>query len=177
MHKQILMLTASGFILICPAVAANAQQTAPGAAAQQQTPAVQQQSAGQQQSDQQRQHQRAQAQREGNDDDDWNQNGGWGGRPWWGYRDWDHGGMMGREGTRYGRAGSPGMIRPGMMGNGMMMRMMFAMMDSDGDGTVSLQEFQAAHERIFKAMDSNKDGRLTLEEIQTFMRARSAPRQ
>jgi hypothetical protein len=36
------------------------------------------------------------------------------------------------------------------------MRVLFAMMDSDGDGTVSLQEFQAAHERIFKAMDTNK---------------------
>jgi Ca2+-binding EF-hand superfamily protein len=33
-----------------------------------------------------------------------------------------------------------------------------------------LQEFQSAHERIFKAMDANKDGRLTVEEIQTFMR-------
>jgi hypothetical protein len=32
-----------------------------------------------------------------------------------------------------------------------------------------LQEFQAAHERIFKAMDSNKDGRLTPEELQAFM--------
>jgi Ca2+-binding EF-hand superfamily protein len=42
-------------------------------------------------------------------------------------------------------------------------------MDSDGDGTVSLQEFQAAHERIFKAMDTDKDGTLTLEEIQHFM--------
>jgi hypothetical protein len=50
---------------------------------------------------------------------------------------------------------------PGSMGHSMMMRMLFAMMDSDGDGTVSLQEFQAAHERIFKAMDANKDGHLT----------------
>jgi uncharacterized protein YhfF len=37
------------------------------------------------------------------------------------------------------------------------MRMIFA---TDGDGAISLQEFQAAHERIFKAMDTNKDGRL-----------------
>ena len=37
-------------------------------------------------------------------------------------------------------------------------------------GTVSLQEFQAAHEKIFKAMDVDKDGTLTLEEIQAFMR-------
>jgi Ca2+-binding EF-hand superfamily protein len=56
-----------------------------------------------------------------------------------------------------------------------MMRMMFALMDADGDGTVSLQEFQTAHERIFKAMDTNKDGVLTLEEIQTFTRGTLAP--
>ncbi len=79
----------------------------------------------------------------------------------------------------------PGMMGPGMMGPGMMggrmmgpgsmmspfaMRIMFALMDADGDGTVSLQEFQTAHERIFKAMDANKDGVLSLEEIQAFMR-------
>ena len=68
------------------------------------------------------------------------------------------GGMMGR-----------GMMGGGMMGPAIMLRMMFALMDSDGDGTISLPEFQAAHERIFKAMDSNKDGRLTPEEMQTFM--------
>jgi hypothetical protein len=46
-------------------------------------------------------------------------------------------------------------------------------MDSDGDGTISLQEFQAAHEKIFK------DGTLTLEEIQAFMRGtgKSAPKE
>ena len=53
--------------------------------------------------------------------------------------------------------------------------MLFALMDSDGDGSVSLQEFQAAHERIFKAMDANKDGVLTLEEIQAFMRGTRTP--
>jgi Ca2+-binding EF-hand superfamily protein len=70
-------------------------------------------------------------------------------------------GMMGREGITGGG---------GMMGRGVAMRFIFALMDSDGDGTVSLQEFQAAHERIFKAMDTDKDGTLTLEEIQSFMR-------
>ena len=64
------------------------------------------------------------------------------------------------------------------MGHSMMMRMLFAMMDSDGDGTVSLQEFQAAHERISR-LDANKDGRLTLEEIQAFMQGtrRAVPQQ
>jgi Ca2+-binding EF-hand superfamily protein len=79
------------------------------------------------------------------------------------------GGMMGR-----------GMMGGGMMGGGMigppvMMRMIFTLMDSDGDGTISLQEFQAAHERIFKAMDANKDGRLTLEEVLAFMQGTRAP--
>jgi len=68
------------------------------------------------------------------------------------------GGMMGH-----------GMMGGGEMGPPIMFRMMFALMDSDGDGTISLQEFQAAHERIFKAMDSNKDGLLTEEEMQAFM--------
>jgi len=62
-----------------------------------------------------------------------------------------------------------GMMGGGAMGPPFMMRMMFALMDADGDGAISLQEFQAAHERIFKAMDSNKDGKLTLEEMQAFI--------
>ena len=78
------------------------------------------------------------------------------------------GGMMGHEmmgGHMMGR----GMMGGGAMGPPFMMRMMFALMDADSDGTISLQEFQAAHERIFKAMDTNKDGKLTLEEMQAFM--------
>jgi len=55
------------------------------------------------------------------------------------------------------------------------MRIIFALMDTDSDGTVSLQEWQTAHERIFKTMDANKDGLLSLEEIQAFMRGVSAP--
>jgi Ca2+-binding EF-hand superfamily protein len=61
------------------------------------------------------------------------------------------------------------MMGGGPMGLPMLMRMMFSLMDGDGDGTVTLQEFQAAHERIFKGMDSNKDGRLTREEMRDFM--------
>jgi hypothetical protein len=74
---------------------------------------------------------------------------------------------MGQEGA--GTMGGGGMMGRGMMGPPFMMRMMFALMDADGDGAISLQEFQAAHERIFKAMDSNKDGKVTLEEMQAFI--------
>ncbi|MGB8038996.1 MAG: EF-hand domain-containing protein, partial [Pseudolabrys sp.] len=35
--------------------------------------------------------------------------------------------------------------------------------------SISLQEFQAAHERIFRGMDQNKDGRLTMDEMQSFV--------
>jgi EF hand len=80
--------------------------------------------------------------------------------------DWVRGmSMMGRGGMMY----------PGGMHSGTMMRVLFAMMDSDSDGTVSLQEFQTAHERIFKAMDINRDGVLTLEEIQAFMQGTGTP--
>jgi Ca2+-binding EF-hand superfamily protein len=65
--------------------------------------------------------------------------------------------------------GQEGMMGRGMMAPPVMMRIIFSLMDGDGDGTISLQEFQAAHERIFKGMDANKDGRLTPEEIQAFM--------
>ena len=86
-------------------------------------------------------------------------------------------GTSGQQGGMMG-PGTMGMMGRGMMGGGMMgsamghsimMRMIFSLMDSDGDGTISLQEFQAAHERIFKGMDSNKDGQLTQEEMQAFM--------
>jgi Ca2+-binding EF-hand superfamily protein len=57
----------------------------------------------------------------------------------------------------------------GMMGS-VAMRIIFALMDPDGDGTVSLEEFQAAHARIFKAMDADKDGTVSQEEMLVFMR-------
>ena len=90
----------------------------------------------------------------------------------------DHmgGGMMGGEDTM-GHMGG-GMMCHGMMGHGMFKRMIFALMDTDGDGTISLEEFQAAHAKIFKAMDTNKDGKLTPAEIEAFMTGGSpAPNQ
>ena len=85
------------------------------------------------------------------------------------------GGTMGQGDMMCGGMMGRGMMGGGMMGGAMgpsmMFRMMFALMD-DGDGQISLQEFQAAHERIFKAMDSNKDGQVTQEEMQAFMHGR-----
>lgn len=82
--------------------------------------------------------------------------------------------MMGPEGMR-----SRGMMGHGGFMDPLAVRIIFALMDSDSDGTVSLPEFQAAHERIFKAMNAKKNGLLTLEEMQAFMRGtdKSAPQQ
>ena len=73
------------------------------------------------------------------------------------------GGMMGDASMCHGMKGH------GMMGRGMCKRMIFALMDTDGDGTLSVEEFQTAHAKIFKAIDANKDGKVTPEEMETFM--------
>jgi hypothetical protein len=103
-----------------------------------------------------------------------------------GEEDSDQNGYHGYPGGMMG----PGMMGRGMMGGGMMgqgyghrdwhqgrafagpmmMRIIFSLMDADGDGKLTLQEFQAAHERIFKAMDTDHDGTVTLEEMQAFIR-------
>jgi EF hand len=162
MQKHVLVLTTSAFILAWGAIAASAQQNPGGPMVQQPDP-------------QQTQQQPADHEGPGTMGQ-----GGMMGRGMMGQGGMMGHGMMGQGGVMgCGMMGQGGMMAPGSMGHGMMMRMLFAMMDSDGDGTISLQEFQAAHERIFKAMDANKDGRLTLEEIQAFMQGtrRSVPRQ
>jgi Ca2+-binding EF-hand superfamily protein len=87
--------------------------------------------------------------------------------------------MQQMMGQRQGRMG-PGMMgqrgpRMGMMGHGGMMRAMFAIMDADGDGALSREEFQEAHGRIFNHMDADGDGQVTLEEMQGFMHGTATP--
>ena len=79
------------------------------------------------------------------------------------------GGMMGRGYGHQDWCRDRGIIGP------LMMRIIFSLMDADGDGTISLQEFQAAHERIFKAMDTDHDGTVSLEEMEAFMRGTTRP--
>jgi hypothetical protein len=55
------------------------------------------------------------------------------------------------------------------------LRMMVILMDTDGDGALSLEEVQSAHARIFKAVDANKDGKVTVAEMQQFFRGSEAP--
>ncbi len=151
MRKSVLVTT-TAVILACGAIGASAQAPsaqAPGSQATPGGPMMQQQ-------DQMRLQRRAQA----GEDEDSDQDG------FFRY----HRGMMGRGlmgGGMIGRGYGRGIMGP------MMMRMIFSLMDADGDGKISLQEFQAAHERIFKAMDTDHDGTVTLEEMQNFIRGTS----
>jgi hypothetical protein len=163
MRKYVIVLTTTAAILACGAIAASAQ--APGAqtASTQQSPT----SGPMQQQDQMRLQRRAEAAEQDSGQDS----------PFRYHR-----GMMG-----------PGMMRGGMMGGGyghqdwdrggmgrglmgpMMMRIIFSLMDANGDGKLTLQEFQEAHERIFKAMDTDHDGTVTMEEMEAFIRGTSRP--
>ena len=74
-----------------------------------------------------------------------------------------------RMGSPEGRRmmGDRGGMTAGMM-HGAGMRLMFAIVDADGDGALSLTEVQDFHGRIFRAVDENKDGRIEMEEIESF---------
>ena len=71
----------------------------------------------------------------------------------------ERGRWMGRHTMRHG----------GGMRGGFAMRIIFALMDPDGDGTISLEEFQAAHQRIVKAINTDKDGTVSMEEMRDFL--------
>lgn len=177
MRNHVLVFTTSAVLLACGG-AASAQAPSAQSPSVQQSPTTQPTPSGpmMQQQDQTirerlREQLQERAQRGGEEDSDqesYRHHGGMMG-----------GGMMGRGmmGRGYGHHdGDRGVMRSGMLGPPpMMMRMIFSLMDADGDGKLSLQEFQAAHERIFKAIDANKDGFVTLEEMQDFIRGTSRP--
>lgn len=70
------------------------------------------------------------------------------------------GGMMPGEMRRRGAGFGP-------MGPGMLTWMMI-MMDTNADRSLSLEEFQAVHARMFKYADADGDGKLTMEELRKF---------
>lgn len=74
------------------------------------------------------------------------------------------------EGQRMGRQGGEG--HHGLMGGrkhgrGRMGAMIGRMADANKDGTVTRDEFLAAHVRRFDMIDANKDGTISAEERQT----------
>lgn len=76
----------------------------------------------------------------------------------------NHGGM-----SQDGSSSGGGMMGQSGMGGSMMPGMMMAMMDTDEDGALSLEEVQAVHERMFNMADANDDGQVDVEEIRGFM--------
>ncbi len=68
-----------------------------------------------------------------------------------------------------------GATRPTMMGGMMsvplsrhMMKLMFAIVDANGDGALSFEEVTAVHKRVFDIVDADRDNKVTLTEIQSF---------
>lgn len=75
----------------------------------------------------------------------------------------------------------PGMMGHGMMGPGIrgphMMLVMMALVDTDGSETLSLDEVQAVHARLFRYADTDSNGELTLDEMRAFMSGDAVPQQ
>ena len=144
MKNRILLFTVTAFLLAYGAASASAQYD-PGATMTQDLQMLQQ--------GENRWVQPAQMRRRDldNDDDDDDRRS---------IHGWRRGGMD------RGMTGPGGMMGPHRR---VMRLMLFSLMDTDGDGALSVEEFRSAHERIFKAMDANKDGRLTPEEMQSFI--------
>ena len=66
-----------------------------------------------------------------------------------------------------------GMMRSGMKRHGMHMRVVMILMDTDGDGALSLEEVQTAYAKIFKVIDADKNGKVTPTEAEMFFRGGS----
>jgi EF hand len=185
--KSALMLTTAAVIFACGTIAATAQDApvmvTPGYSTQQQDQEGKEQQNqrtqdGDQQTVGQGMRERMQEGAQGEEDEDHTNAQGYRG----GMMGWPGRGMMGRDegpgwmqhhrgwGQREGGG-------PGMMGGGMAARIIFSLMDADGDGKLSLEEFRAAHDRIFKAMDTDKDGTVTMQEMMGFMRGTARPAQ
>jgi hypothetical protein len=80
---------------------------------------------------------------------------------------------MMRQGYGRGEDGRAGRRGGGAtMAHGAAMRVVFALMDADGDGEVSLEEWLEAHERIFIHMDREGDGQVSMEDMMGFMMGR-----
>ncbi|MGC2079769.1 MAG: EF-hand domain-containing protein [Xanthobacteraceae bacterium] len=145
MRKRVLLLTTTAAIIACGAIGADAQAPVAQNPAAQQSPVTQPIPGGSVMQQKMQHHAQSGEEEDGDD---------------------PTGEMMGRMGRGYGHHGCHG-------GHGTVgMRIIFSLMDADGDGTVSLQEFQAAQEHIFRAMDADHDGTVSLEEMQAFMRGR-----
>lgn len=54
------------------------------------------------------------------------------------------------------------------MDDGPRMRMIIAIADTDGDGSLSFDEVTAKHKRIFDAVDANSDRMVTSEQLRKF---------
>lgn len=80
---------------------------------------------------------------------------------------WEHGNHMERSGPHHGQMmqGKGGM-RAAM--HGTRMKIMFAIVDADGNGALALEEVQDFQRRIFNAVDQNDDSGVDMEEIQSF---------
>jgi hypothetical protein len=61
-----------------------------------------------------------------------------------------------------------GMMPMGLM-HGRMLKILFAIADTNGDGALSFDEVTAITKRIFDLIDANKDGKVTPDELLAFM--------
>lgn len=64
-----------------------------------------------------------------------------------------------------GGSGGPGAGGPGASGPGVMMLQQF---DTNGDGKISKEEFDAGYAKMFVSIDTNKDGVISPEELAQF---------